>query len=77
MTDDRKVAQRYRDGIRHVRRLRHFAQAQFALDGPLNLVLGRPAAAGDGLLDPRGAVADGLQPAFRRRQQDRPACMPH
>ena len=52
------VAQGRRQGVGHVGRLGQLRQAQLAHDGPLHLLLARPAVPGDRLLDPRGVVAD-------------------
>ena len=52
------MAQRYGQRVGHVGRLGKPAKPEFALDGPLHLVLRRTPGAGDRLLDARGTVAD-------------------
>src|SRR4051812_47814750 len=60
------MAQRHRQGVGHVVRLRQLRQVQLKLDGVLHLLLGRPAVAGDGLLDAGGGVADHGDVVLRR-----------
>src|SRR5437879_1550714 len=71
------MTQGSRKGISHVWRIWQSVQPELTLDGPLNLVLGCAAAAGDGLLDARGVVADHRQIVQRGRQKDHPAGMTH
>src|SRR5262249_23482428 len=71
------VAQRRRQRVRHVRRLGHLRQAQLALDRALHLLLARPAAAGDGLLDARRVVADDRQMTLGGGQEDDAAGVAH
>ncbi len=66
-----------RAGIGNVVRFRNRVQTELGLDRVLDLFLGCAAAAGQGLLDARGRVADDRYPALCGRQHDRPACVCH
>ena len=74
---DVKVAQRDGAGIGNVVGLGKLVQAELGHDRVLDLGLGSPAAAGQGLLDSGSGVAEYWRPPLCRGEHDRPPCVGH
>lgn len=71
------MAQSRGQSVGDVGRFGKLSQPEFALNGPLHLLLRRPAAASDDFLDARGIVTDDRQIALPSRQENDAACMAH